>query len=43
MWAMGGIDHATSLALYFEVASAHAGAVPTTKRRFLQVRRARAW
>lgn len=36
-WSMGGIDPATTIAVYFEVTNPANNALPPTKRRFIQV------
>lgn len=37
VWAMGGVDLSTTVALYFELVSAEPHAVPATKRRYIQL------
>lgn len=36
MWAMGGVDPGTSLAIFFEVANSNAAAIPAGRRHHLQ-------
>jgi protein transport protein SEC23 len=37
-WSMGGIDPATTLAVYFEVTNPANNPLPAGKRRYIQVR-----